>query len=31
MPQTVVNGSGVFVGALPESRFLDQVLAHVAQ
>lgn len=31
VPQTVVNGSGIFVGALPESRFLDQVLAHVAQ
>ena len=28
VPQTVINGQGIFVGALPESRFLEQVLAH---
>lgn len=27
VPQTVVNGSGVFVGALPEPAFLERVLA----
>lgn len=28
VPQTVVNGGGVFVGALPEPAFLEQVLAY---
>jgi hypothetical protein len=28
VPQTVVNGSGVFVGALPEPMFVEQVLTH---
>jgi thioredoxin-like negative regulator of GroEL len=27
VPRTVVNGSGAFVGALPERRFVGSVLA----
>ncbi len=30
VPQTVVNGSGVFVGALPEPAFLERVLAFAS-
>lgn len=28
VPQTVVNQTGIFVGALPETAFLEQVLRH---
>lgn len=30
VPQTVVNQKGVFVGALPEDAFVEQVLRHAA-
>lgn len=30
VPQTVVNGTGILVGAQPESALLAQVLAHAA-
>lgn len=29
VPQTVVNQKGIFVGALPEAAFVEQVLRHV--
>ena len=31
VPQTVVNGVGVFVGALPEAAFLDRVLTYARE
>ncbi len=31
VPQTVVNGTGVFVGALPEPAFVERVLAYAGE
>ncbi len=31
VPQTVVNGTGVFVGAMPEPAFVERVLAYARE